>query len=72
MSRNGAATEVRVMVKAIVTFLLLAAFVFVGWNWWAAPTFPTVSQHVGALTLQGSCGVSAVAMILSLLFGKGR
>jgi hypothetical protein len=61
-----------VMIKALVTFILLSVFVFVGWNWALAPRLPEVSAHVGAVGLQASMGVSAVMMLLSLLFGKGR
>ena len=60
--------------KTIMTFIVVSIFVYVGVNFFALPTFPQVmSPVVGhGLTVYGSMGASAVLMLLSLFFGKGR
>ena len=58
------------MFKAIGTWLILAAALFAGYNWFLAPNFVQVRDFMAVLSPLSAAGLSGITVFCCVLFGK--
>jgi hypothetical protein len=56
----------------LVVWAVLSACIFCAINFFFVPQFPIVGQYIGIASVRWSVGVSALIMIIGLVFGGSK